>query len=361
MTENTEEHHEEKHFQKTINLVLRIGFIALLFIGSYLILKPFLAMVLWGIIIAVALFPMHKKLSKLLGNREKLSATIIVFIGISLLIIPSIFFTNSTIDSFKEISTQMDSGTLQVPPPNADVKDWPLIGKPIYDIWLQASKSLSGLFEMFAPQIKDFAPTILSFATGLAGTLLLFIVSLIISGALLVNTKSAEKAAQLIFSTLAGKDGAEFAKLASATIRGVVQGVLGTAVLQTIFLSIGLFAIGFPAAGVISLIILFVAIIQLPLAIVILPAIIYVFSYANTTPAVIFAIWSLGWGISDSFIKPILMGRGVDIPMLVILLGAIGGMILGGIIGLFIGAVVLAFSYKTFQAIFMNNDKIIEN
>lgn len=360
MIEKTEEFNDEKHYQRNINLVLRIGFIALLFVGSYLILKPFLAMVLWGIIIAVAIFPMHKKFSKVLGNREKLSATLIVFMGISLLVIPSVFFTSSTIDSVKEISTQMDAGTLQVPAPDADVADWPLIGKPIYEAWLQASKSLSGLFEMFAPQIKEFAPSILSFATGLAGTLLLFIVSLIISGALLVNTKSAEKAAKLIFSTLAGKEGKEFAKLASATIRGVVQGVLGTAVLQTIFLSIGLFAIGFPGAGVVSLIILFVAIIQLPLAVIILPVIIYVFSYANTTPAVIFAIWSLAWGISDSFIKPILMGRGVDIPMLVILLGAIGGMMLGGIIGLFIGAVVLAFAYQTFQAILMKNAEVTE-
>jgi predicted PurR-regulated permease PerM len=240
---------------------------------------------------------------------------------------------------------------LTVPQPEEKVADWPLIAKPVYEAWKLSTTSLSDAITKFEPQLKELAPKLLSAITGLGSTLLLFIISLIISGALLVNTESAEKAARSVFRTLAGADGEQFSSLASATIRSVVQGVLGTAVIQSFFLGIGMFAIGFPAAGLVSLIALFVAIIQLPLLLVMLPIIVYVFSYAGTTAAVVFAIWAVVWSVSDNIIKPYLMGRGVDIPMLVILLGAIGGMIMGGIIGLFIGAVLLAFAYKIFQAI----------
>lgn len=342
---------DEDNIERSINTALRIGFIALLLFGSYLILKPFIAIVLWSVIIAVAVFPVHKRFSKVLGGHEKLSATFIALSGVALLVVPSVFFISSTVDSMQSISEQMDEGTLHVPPPEESVADWPVVGETVYKTWKLASNSIRGAINVFKPQIKELAPKVLSTATGLVGTVFLFIVSVIISGVFLVNSETSSLAAKSIFKTLAGTEGEYFASLAGDTIRSVVQGVLGTALIQTIFLSIGMFAIDLPAAGVLSLIVLFIAIIQMPLLLLMIPAIIYVFSYAGTTSAVVFAIWAVIWSIADSFIKPMLMGRGIDIPMLVILLGAIGGMMVGGIIGLFIGAVLLAFAYKIFQAI----------
>jgi predicted PurR-regulated permease PerM len=342
---------EETQIKRSINTALRIGFIALLFVMSYFIIKPFLGIILWAIIIAVALFPLQKRFSKILGNRDKLSISLIVIFGISLIVFPSAVLTTSTVESLHELSNNITEGSLSVPQPDKSVADWPLVGKLVFDTWELASKSLGALVLKFTPQLMEFAPKILSFATGLLGSVFVFIISLIISGVLLANARAAEEMSVSVFERLAGAEGEYFASLAGDTIRGVVQGVLGTAVIQAIFISIGLFMIDFPAAGLVSLIVLFVAIIQLPVLLVMIPAIIYVFSYAGTTAAVIFAIWSVLWAVADNFIKPVLMGRGVDIPMLVILLGAIGGMMLGGIIGLFIGAVVLAFAYKVFQAI----------
>ena len=209
----------------------------------------------------------------------------------------------------------------------------------------------SEAIKKFEPQLRDLAPKLLSAITSLGGSLLMFIISLIISGAFIVNAGSAEKAAKSVFKMLAGSAGEQYTTLAGDTIRGVVQGVLGTALIQTLFLSIGMFAIDLPAAGIVSLIVLIVAIIQLPPALIMIPVIIYVFSYANTTPAIIFTVWAIIWSAADTFLKPLLMGRGVDVPMLVVLLGAIGGMVMGGIIGLFVGAVFLALAYKIFQAI----------
>jgi len=136
--------------------------------------------------------------------------------------------------------------------------------------------------------------------------------------------------------------------LASATIRSVAQGVLGVALIQSILAGIGLLLIGVPYAGVWAGLVLLLAIVQLPPILILGPIVVYVFSVAETVPAVVFMIWSMLVSSSDAFLKPLFLGRGMDIPMLVILLGAIGGMILSGIIGLFVGAVVLAVGYTLF-------------
>lgn len=158
MFEYKEEITHETQIQRSINTALRIGFIALLFVMSYLILKPFLGIVLWAIIIAVALFPLHKKFSKILGNREKLSVTLIVVVGITLIVVPAVMFTVSTVDSLKTFSENMEEGMLTVPEPDQSVADWPLIGGMVFETWEMASKSLSKLVLKFTPRLMEFAP-----------------------------------------------------------------------------------------------------------------------------------------------------------------------------------------------------------
>ena len=148
-----------------------------------------------------------------------------------------------------------------------------------------------------------------------------------------------------------GKQGEEFTKLAGATIRSVVQGVLGVAIIQSVFAGIVMLIFNIPAAGIWALIVLFLAIIQLPPILILGPIAIYAFSILDTTSAIIFLVLSIIISLSDTFLKPIFLGRGVDVPTMVILLGAIGGMMLSGIIGLFVGAVVLALAYKVYQAL----------
>ncbi len=345
----------EDFYNRNIYSAIRIGFIVLLLVWSFEIVKPFIMPVLWGIIIAVAIYPIFTKLSKLLGNRNKLSSVIITVISLLILIIPSILFIDSTVGGMQNIATQMQNGTLNIQTPDKSVADWPLIGNKVYDIWLLASENLKLFIEKFSPQLKELAPKLLSTASSFGSTILLFVISIIISGALITKAESAEKAAKSIFSTLIGKHGEGFVELSVSIIRSVVQGVLGVAIIQSFMAGIGIWAIGIPAAGLWALIVLFLAILQLPPLLILGPIAIYVFSITETTPAVIFLIWSLIVSASDAFLKPILLGRGVDVPMLAILLGAIGGMMMSGIIGLFVGSVVLALSYKLFQALMVND------
>ena len=179
----------------------------------------------------------------------------------------------------------------------------------------------------------------------------MFVISIIIAGAFLVYGRSGSGAVEKVTGRVLGdRGGREFVELAGATIRSVAQGVLGVALIQSILAGIGLMLIGVPYAGVWAGLVLLLAIVQLPPILILGPIVVYVFSVAETVPAVIFMIWSMLVSSSDAFLKPLFLGRGMDIPMLVILLGAIGGMILSGIIGLFVGAVVLAVGYSLFVA-----------
>jgi predicted PurR-regulated permease PerM len=306
---------------------------------------------MWGIIIAVGIYPLFKKLAALLGNRKKLASTIITLFALALLIVPSYYLMESTIGGVKNFAAELEQGTFKVPPPPENISEWPLIGKTVYDTWELASVNIEAAVKAFEPQIKEFASNILSGILGLGSTVLLSLISIIIAAALLVKADSAEIAARKAFKILIGKKGEGFTELAGATIRSVVQGVLGVAIIQSVVSGIVMLIFNIPLAGLWALIVLFFAIIQLPPLIILLPIAVYSFSILDTTSAIIFLVLSIIISMSDAFLKPIFLGRGVDVPTLVILLGAIGGMMLAGVIGLFVGAVILALAYKVYQAL----------
>jgi len=341
----------EAYFKKAISTALRIGFVGLLVIMSYLILKPFLVLVMWSTIIAVGIYPIFKKFAGFLGNREKLASTLMTIFALTVLIVPSYYLMESTVDSVQHIAVQLDEGTFKVPPPSKNVSEWPVIGKPIYETWNLASVNLEAAIRAFEPQIKELATNLLSTVAGLGATILLSLIAILISGVFLVKSDSLEIGLRKSFKILIGEQGEGFTTLASATIRSVVQGVLGVALIQSVVSGIIMLIFTIPGAGLWALIVLFMAIIQLPPILILGPVAIYAFNILDTTSAVIFLILSIIVSGADTFLKPILMGRGVDVPTLVVLLGAIGGMMLAGIIGLFVGAVILALTFKIYQAL----------
>jgi predicted PurR-regulated permease PerM len=300
---------------------------------------------------AVAIYPLFVKARTALGGRDKLTAVLITLAVLALLITPTVMLTGSLIDSSQKFEAEFKAGALTVPPPAEAVKDWPLVGEELHSAWALASSNLEAALKRFQPQVKAVGSWLLSAAASAGKGVLLFVLSIIIAGVFLVYARSGSHALGTVVSRILGKtDGKRFVDIAGATIRSVAQGVLGVALIQTVLGGVGLLAIGVPYAGVWALLILLLAIVQLPPLLILGPMIVYVFSVEPTVPAVIFMIWSLLVSVSDSFLKPLFLGRGMDIPMLVILLGAIGGMILSGIIGLFIGAVVLAVGYTLFIA-----------
>jgi len=244
----------------------------------------------------------------------------------------------------------LNEGTLVIPAPTESVKEWPIVGEKIYTIWNAAIHNLEDTLMKFQPQIAEFSKKILSIITGTLGSIFGFVLALIIAAVFLVTADKSVESFKTILRRIIGDEAIEWAMLSTMTIRSVAQGILGIAIIQAVFALIGMLMIGVPFAWFWAFIVMFLTIIQLPALIILGPVIAYVYSYADPTYATIFAIYTVIVGASDGVLKPIFLGRGVDIPMLVILLGAIGGMMLSGVLGLFVGAVGLALSYKLFMA-----------
>ena len=361
MLESTPDQNNTDFTQNTIEAAIRLGLLMLLAAWCFMIVYPFIEPVMWGVIIAVAIYPLFIKLRSVMGERNKLASAVYTLLALAFLITPTLMISNSVIESSQAISEKYDQGQLQIPPPEEGVKEWPLIGEKLYAFWSQASTNLQGTIENYEPQLKQAGEKIIAIAAGAGGGILQFVISIIISGIMVANAPAAYKVTLKTFSRLTNEtQGEMFTNLSRDTIRSIAQGVIGIAIIQALLSGLGMYIMDVPAWGLWSLFILVLAIAQLPPLLVLGFVIAYVWTAAETTPAVIFTIYALIVSGSDSFLKPLLLGRGLKTPMLVILLGAIGGMLMSGIIGLFIGAVILALGYELFMEWLDLGDKAAE-
>ena len=332
--------------RRVIDIAIKLGAMAIILIWCLAIIKPFILITIWAGILAVGLYPLHLKLSHLLKGNKKLASMIIALVGISLIAIPSINLSSSAIDSAQHLYNGIEDGTLKIPAADESIKDWPVVGERIYRLWQDASQDIQKVASQYPEQIKSLSSTLLSAVAGIGGGILQFIISLII--AVIFMTKSAylHQGMSKLMRRLMNENGDRTINTTIATIRSVATGVLGVAVIQSLLSGVGLMIADIPGAGIWAIAVLVLAIAQLPPILILGPIAAYYFSVVDTTPAIAFLIFSIIVSASDAFLKPLFLGRGMSIPMLVILLGAIGGMLLSGIIGLFVGAVVLALGYE---------------
>jgi len=351
---------------KATEATIRIALVALLAAWCFQIVRPFILPVVWGIIIATAIFPTYRWLGRLMGGRERLAAVFLTLIGLILLIVPSLLSAGSLIESASWLFEGLRDGSLEVPLPPERIAEWPLIGEKLHGFWTLTHVNLMEALQQLGPHLAPLAGGFLSAAAGVGIGILQFVISIIIAGVILASSSKGAEAAAAIATRLVDERGPEFVALSGATIRGVAQGILGVALIQSVrgvaqgilgvaliqsvLVAIGLFAAGVPHASLWAALCLVVAIIQLPPLLLLLPIIFYVFATSGTTTSVLFAIWSILASGSDTFLKPVLLARGLDLPMVVIFMGAIGGFVMSGFIGLFVGAVILALGYRLFMA-----------
>ena len=329
---------------------IRITAIAGLAVWCFQIVAPFIVPIVWGIIVAVAAYPVQKKLTSLFGGRKGLAATGVILLMMLVLLLPAGYLTNTIVSGIREVGDQIRGGTLTVPPPPASVETWPIIGKQVSGLWSMASTNIEKLLIDFAPQLKDAGVWLLSLAGQIGITILLFLVSIIVAGVFLAHADAGIEFTERFARRLAGDHGGEFVRLAGSTIRSVVRGILGIAFIQSIMAGILLVSAGIPGAGLWAFLCMLLVVMQIGTLPVLLPAAVYMFATADTVPAVVFTVFALIVGVSDNVLKPFMLGRGTDTPMLVILIGSLGGLIVSGLIGLFVGAVVLTLGYKLFLA-----------
>ena len=346
MTDQISKNNDQLFNRRIIDIAVKLTALAFIVGWCSQIIRPLVLIVIWGAIIAVALYPLHEKLSRSLKGNKTLASALIALIGISIIAAPSIHLTSSAIDSAQHFYTGVEEGTLKIPVADESIKEWPLVGEKIYTLWSESSKDIQKVAGQYSEQIKDLSSTVLSAVAGVGGSVLQFIISLIIAVVFMAKSTALHQGVSMLMRRIMNDYGERTINTTIATIRSVATGVLGVAVIQSLLSGVGLLIADVPGAGIWAIAVLILAIAQLPPILILGPIAAYYFSVADTTPAILFLIFSIIVSMSDAFLKPLFLGRGMDIPMLVILLGAIGGMILSGIIGLFVGAVVLALGYQ---------------
>lgn len=346
MNENLPSNENQAFSHKMMTSFIQIATLVILVGYCLMIVGPFIGIVIWGIVLAIAIYPLHVKFSGLLGGRQKWSATIIVLVGLVVLLVPGWTVTKSSVSTARTVAGDIHDGTFDIEPPNPGVADWPLIGKKVYSVWSEGAENMDAVLEQYEPQVRKGGEWLLHAASSMLTGLLHFTASIIIAGVFLMYAKSGYDLSATVFRRISPSRGEHLTDLSIATVRSVTNGVLGVAAIQAGLAGIGFWVMGIPTTGILTVVVLATAIVQIPAILIMAPLCVWVFSFADTVPATIFTVYSIGVGLSDNVLKPLLLGRGVDLPMLVVLLGAIGGVIKFGVIGLFLGAVILGLGYR---------------
>ena len=339
---------ERQFVRNSLEAAIQIGLVAILIFWCFDIVKPFITPIIWGIIISVAIFPHYLRLLKALGDRHGLAASLYTLFILILFIFPAVLLTGTLIESVQFLAQGFGTSTLTVPPPPESIGSWPVVGDPLMKFWTLASENLEAALQQIAPHLLIVGGWLLSTTEDIGLGILKFMVAILISGYLLAQANSWQHYTRVIMKRFAGERGEKIIDLAENTVRSVALGILGVAGIQSILAGLGFIVAGVPAAGLWALLCLLLSVLQIGIALVVVPIIIYMFYSADTFTAVVFLIWSVPVTFIDTFLKPILLSRGVKTPMAVIFMGAIGGFLASGIVGLFIGAVILSLGYALF-------------
>lgn len=333
-----------------IEIAIRLGVLALLLYWSLILVRPFISIVIWSVVLSVALYPVFEWASFYLGGRHRIAATLITISSLLIVIGPATWLALGLVNSLRLISEQLDFSTLTIPPPPTSVKDWPLIGDPIYQFWELASSNFSAAFAQIVPQLKPLGSSLLRIGADTGLGIVKFLVSIIVAGFLFSHGPPLVDAVKKFARRLNPTRGDEFVDQAGATIRAVSRGVIGISVLQALLAGIGMMVAGVPQASLIAFAVLVFGIVQIGPSIILIPLIIWYWTAMDTGSALLFTAYMVPVNLIDNFLRPIVMGRGLKTPILVILIGVIGGTLAYGITGLFLGPIVLAVIWELLTA-----------
>lgn len=332
----------------TITTFLKLTAVSLLIVWGFCLISHFIAVLAWAIILAVALYPFFQKLVKKAGTkRKKMVAVLFSLITVALLTIPSYSIFSSVLESTTETLQGIKNNTLEIAPPTEKVKDWPF-GEKIYTHWNNASLDAKNYALTHKDFILEKGKGVFGSFIGIMGTIIRLTFALIIAVVFMYRADGGYTATVKLANKLIGKkEGEGMVIMSRNTIRSVVKGILLVAIIQALLSFIGFKLIGLPAAGLFTILIMFSAIVQIPVTLAVIPAIALAFSVSdNTTYTIIFTVYIIIVSLLDNVLKPILLSKGLQTPTIIIFLGAIGGVMLHGIIGLFVGTVVLALLHQ---------------
>jgi len=329
-----------------LDRIIRLAVVGGLLAWSFLIVQPFVGAVVWGGILAVALYPLFARLERALGGRRKTAAGAFVLLVVALLAAPTALLTDTLVRGVDRLDDAYEAGTLRIPPPPADLHTWPLVGERLSGTWQLAHDDLQAAIRSFGPQLEAARRGLVAFARNASLAVFEMVFSLVVMAVFFATARETDHVLRSFGVRIAGADGDALISLARDTTRSVARGIVGVALIQGLLAGLGCFAAGVPAAGLWALLVLVLSVAQLSPIFVLGPVAAYLFG--TDTPmwiAVAFTVWSVVVSLIDNVLKPILLGQGVAAPMLVVFLGAIGGLLHAGVVGLFVGPVILVVTF----------------
>ncbi len=334
----------------TLDFAVQIALVALLAYWTMILVKPFLTIVIWSVILAVVLNPLFVWMVSRLHMHRALAALLVTILCLVVLLGPTAWLGISLVETLRSVALRLGSGSIAVPLPPEALKNWPLIGDKIFGFWSLASTDLKAALVQIGPQLTPIENALLGLAGSAGMSMIKFVIATVISGFLLPSGPMLVKSGRLIFRRYAADRGDEFVDLIGTTIRNLARGVLGVSILQSLLAGIGFILAGIPAAGFFTVMILLLGIVQVDAAIVTVPLIIWSWIKMNTTVALIFTVYMIPVTLLNNILRPFVIAHGLKTPMLVIFIGIIGGILAHGLIGLFVGPVVLAVAWELLSA-----------
>jgi predicted PurR-regulated permease PerM len=325
-----------------IEVTIRLAVLALLLYLAFTLIQPFITIAIWSVVLTVALYPLYDWMVRHLHGRRRLAAVLLTVISLLIIIGPATWLALGLIDSIGTLSARFDLATFTLPPPPDALRAWPLVGEPIYQFWELASTNLREALGKIVPQLRPVGSALLGIAAEAGTGTLKFFIAIFVAGFLFAPAPSLVETIRSFSRKLIAGRGEAFVELAGATIRTVARGVIGISALQAFLAGIGFVAAGIPGASLLTTAVLILGIVQIGPSIVILPLVIWSWFSMETTAALLFTAWMIPVNLMDNVLRPLVMGRGLNTPMLVILTGVIGGVLSYGITGLFLGPIVLA-------------------
>ena len=329
---------------------IRLLFLGLFAFWSLKLIAPFITLAIWAVVLTVALYPIYAWLARVLGDRKKLSALIITLVMLVIVVGPVGLLIAGLVEWMATLVSKFGNGNFHLPHLPEAIQNLPVIGQQIHEFWVLASTNLASALSGIGPQLVDASKAILGSIAGLGGSMLAFAVSSIIAGCLFVPGPKLAHAAGQFAERVIARRGRAFVDMAGATIRNVSRGVIGISMLQALLIGIGLIAAGVPAAGPLAIACLVLAIIQIGPGIIVIGVLIWSWSTQDTLTAGLLTAWMIPAMFGDNVLKPMVMSKGLTVPMLVILIGVIGGTLAYGLIGLFLGPIVLSVFYELMTA-----------
>ena len=336
---------------------LTILFLGALTLATFWVLRPFLSSFIWAAMIVIASWPLFLQIQARVGGRRWLAVLIMTVLLLLVLIVPIVFAVLTIMERADDIVAWVKSfsvSDVKIPPPPEWLGKIPVLGHWAVDQWQRVAAVSPEELAKLSKSVAPYATKTVGWFVGQAGSfgllLLHFLLSVAMAAVLYAHGETAAAGVRAFARRLAGQQGDEIAVLSAKAVRGVALGIVVTAFVQSSLGGIGLFFAGVPAALLLTAVMLFCCVLQVGPGIVLIPSALWLYWKGDHVTATIFLVWAIFVCTIDNFLRPVLIRKGADLPLLLILIGVFGGLIAFGIIGLFIGPVILAVAYTLVRA-----------